>query len=489
MSFFSTKKISWLSPGEFNSAGGYKELWRIAYPLVIMCASHTVMQFVDRMFLAWNSGEDVAAALPAGILYFTLFCFFSVTLGFTSAVVAQLFGAKENRGCVEAAITGFFIAIALALFVGLVNPLIGTFLMSSGTQANADILNRQLAYFEGLRWSGAFVCMSTPLFAFFSGRGNTKPAALINTFGCVLNIFLDYVFIFGKCGFPAWGICGAGIATTICTAVTFLIILIVYLSVDQKLFPTRSLFLPKWRYVSKLFKFGAPAGMQVFCDTGAFAVVVLLTGLLPTEAQSATTIALSINNFAFVPMLGMADATAIVVGQYIGAKRKNVANRVAYRSWRMATLYMGCCALVYVTMPETLTRLFAPAEEGGAIDFSIVIENCRIILICAACFSVFDATKFVFLSALRGAGDTRFVFMISSGAAWLILVPGVTILIVWLKVSVLGVWIFLTVYTCLDACFMLWRFRTGKWRSITLVQSEQLVTETPVGESAVTGQV
>ena len=167
---FSPKTLKgYVSRRHFLEPGGYLELWRVAYPLIIMSASLTVMQFVDRMFLAWHSPEDVAAALPSGILYFTLFSFFSVTIGFTSAVVAQLYGAKEYVSCVRAAWSGFYVALAAGLWIALVYPLIGNFFMEHSIQIDPDIIERQKEYFRGLRFSGVFVCLSAPLFAFFSG--------------------------------------------------------------------------------------------------------------------------------------------------------------------------------------------------------------------------------------------------------------------------------------------------------------------------------
>ena len=111
---------------KFVEPGGYGQVLKIAYPLIILSASHTIMQFVDRQFLAFNSTEDVAAALPGGILYFTMFCFFMVTINFTSALVAQFFGAKDNQS-VKRTIDTIFIFI---FWASIVLTFIGFFLSS-----------------------------------------------------------------------------------------------------------------------------------------------------------------------------------------------------------------------------------------------------------------------------------------------------------------------------------------------------------------------
>ncbi|MEG2076450.1 MAG: MATE family efflux transporter, partial [Victivallaceae bacterium] len=107
----------------FHTPGGYREVWHIAYPLIMMSATQTLMMFVDRKMLASHSTNEMAAALPAGILYFTLFCFFSVTANFTSALVAQFYGNKERYSCVKSVWSGVYLAAGFSLLIIFVNPL------------------------------------------------------------------------------------------------------------------------------------------------------------------------------------------------------------------------------------------------------------------------------------------------------------------------------------------------------------------------------
>ena len=113
----------WFARSEFTMPGGYREIWHVAYPLILMNASFTIMQIADRIFLARNSTLELSAAPVAGILYFGLFCFATVTIGFTSAVVAQLFGADDRRGCVEAVWSGVFTGMAVGGVMVVLVPL------------------------------------------------------------------------------------------------------------------------------------------------------------------------------------------------------------------------------------------------------------------------------------------------------------------------------------------------------------------------------
>jgi MATE family multidrug resistance protein len=448
--------------------GGYREIWRIAYPLIIMSASHTVMQFCDRKFLAMNSTEDVSAALPAGILTFTLFAFFMVTVNFTSALVSQHYGNNDKKACVRSVWNGFYFALFSAFIIIFIVPWIGLAVIDNSMH-EPEILRRERLYYIALIPGGAFVCLGAAFSAYFSGQGKTWNIALVNMFSCGLNILLDYLLIFGKLGFPAWGITGAGIATSIANLVSCVIIFVWFICMNQKKYPTRRYRSFDFSYIKKLLSFGSPSGAQVFLDVGAFTVTTFLIGRIDREAMAVTTVALSINMLSFLPLLGLSDATSIVVGQYIGRGKREVAQFIAYRSWVMASLYMILAGAVFICFPEWLIGHFAPVNESG-IDFSEVVRLGQLILICAAIFNFFDATKFVFMGALRGAGDTRMVMYICIGCAWGVMVPGVVISIILLKLSVIHVWVFLTCYLACEAGIIYMRFRSGKWKHIKMIE-------------------
>ena len=269
----------------FIGRGGYLEICRIAYPLIIMSASNSVMQFVDRWFLAHHSTLDVAAAMPAGILYFTLFCFFMVTCNFTSAMVAQYHGAHDRQNLLRAVWAGQTVAVAAGLFITFIIPVLGLAILG-GTNHNPELVGREMDYFISLLPSGVFVCAAAPFYSFFSGQGRTLPVAVINIGGCLLNIPLNWLFIFGHCGLPPLGIYGAGIASSICAGLSMIAIVIYFYSQNQRKIPTRR----RWEFhpdlALRLFRYGAPAGFQTLVDVGAFTLLAFLIGDLGPTANA-----------------------------------------------------------------------------------------------------------------------------------------------------------------------------------------------------------
>jgi len=468
---FDLKFIKSLIPGAAKD-GGYLEIWQIAYPLIIMSASNTIMQFCDRKFLSLNSTEDVAAALPAGVLTFTLFSFFMVTVNFTSALVSQYFGRQDNAACVRSVWNGFYFALFSALIILFVIPWIGLAVINMGGHSG-ELLSRERSYYISLIPSGAFVCLGAAFGAYFSGLGKTGYIATVNVFSCLVNIGLDYIMIFGKLGCPAMGIAGAGLATSIATLLSFIILMALFLTRNQKQYPTRKHREFQFDYITRLLKFGTPAGLQCFLEVGAFTMLSFLIGKINQEAMAVTTIVLSINTLSFLPLLGLADATSIVSGQYIGRGHKEIVWQIAARSWIIATFYMIISGLVFILLPEWLVGQFAPSKSGN-IGFESIVQLGRTILILAAIFNFFDATKFVFMGALRGAGDTRMVLIICVSCSWGLMVPGILIIILVLKLSLFAVWLFITFHLGVEALLVFLRFISGRWKKINLIERESL---------------
>ncbi len=467
----------WFGRREFSAPGGYRQLALVAYPLILMSATNVVMQFADRKFLGNSSTEEMAAALPGGIWYFTLFSFFLVTANFTGALVAQLFGAKKYHDCVCAAWSGFYFSLMASALIVTAVPALGYWIMNDFV----DEALRQHAwvYFKALIPSGVFACLSAPFFSFYSGRGLTVPVAVVNVGICVANIFLDWVFIFGRWGVPRGGIFGAGLATSLSAGLGFLAAAALFFAADQGIYPTRTLRRFRGEYVLKLLKFGTPAGLQVLSDVGAFALIILIVGDLGPVPLAAMTVAFSINNLSFMPLLGVSDATAILCGQFIGRRQKKIASKVPYRSWRLALLYMLLTGAVYVSFPDLLTATFRPDESGGAISFAEVAKLSALVLSIAAMWNLADTVKFIFGGALRGAGDTHAVLLINTCCSWLVAMPGILLIVKVWKPHLAWVWIYLVFCTLLEGTLIFWRFRSGAWRRIKLVKNERDAAEVP----------
>ncbi|MCI7643101.1 MAG: MATE family efflux transporter [Lentisphaeria bacterium] len=469
------KLLSFCSRENFDREGGYREIWRIAYPLMIMGASYVILMISDRVLLSWHNSLEMAASVPAGGLSFTLFSFYTVTIGFTSALVAQYFGAGERDNCVRGVWNAFYLALMAGVCICCINiPLGRYFILVSGHKP--EIIELELKFFYSIQPSAFFACINAAFFGFFSGTGRTKIIAKVNTTMCLINVVLDYMLIFGveTLNVPELGILGAGIATSICTGIGSVWVVSEFLRQDQAEYATRKLLQFDWSKVKKIVTFGMPSGLQVMLGSGGFTVFQFMIGYISLEAQTSASIFISLNNLAFAPIVGFCDATSILVGQYIGRNKKEVAGQVVYASWRMLVPYMAILAILYLGFPEFLVNFFKQfdSEAASKINFAEVTSLVSVMLIAATFSNVTDALRFVYLGALRGAGDTKAILYIIGGCSLLIFIPGSCILTRVCHVGIIGLWLFMVGYVTLLMVLLMIRFHSGKWREINLIHSK-----------------
>lgn len=452
-------------------------MWLIAAPLILSMASYTIMQFADRVFLARYSSVTIQAALPAGIMAHTLICFFQALAGYAGTFTAHYHGAREPGQCVRATAQGLWLAVAAWPLILLLMPLGAWFFAVSGHPP--DVLAAEKTYFNILMAGGVVVPLNAAIGGYFMGIGRTRVNMCANAAGCALNIFLNYAMIFGHFGFPAMGIAGAAYATVISGFVTFLIH-VWYFAADGEV---RNLagraraagmpladWMPEFGLLTRIVRFGAPSGFQLLMDIGSFALFVMLTGRLGDVALAASNIAFSINNLAFAPLLGFGMAAATVVGHHQGARNFAAARRAGYTGLKMAMLYMCVIGATFVLFPRGYFELFR--SKDAAFSTGELLGLGRTMLLLMTVWGLFDTVSIVLSGALKGAGDTRFVMFYMILGGWLCLVPGALLLL--LRGSgIIELWCWLAFYVCVLAAGFWWRWQSGRWKTIKLIDHRE----------------
>ena len=455
--------------------GGYREILSLAYPLILSTASMTVMHFVDRMFLSWYSQSAIAAATPAGITSFTIVCFFMGVSQYTTTIVAQYYGAKENATCAAATWQGVFFSLASYGAILLLIPL-GPAIFRWGGHS-PELVELEVRYFSILMWGGGLVPLQSALSSFFTGRGDTKTTMIANVVGNVVNVVLDYGLIFGKWGLPEMGLTGAALATVLASIIPVAILTCLFLrSKNKRRYATHRVQFnaPLFR---KLLRYGLPAGSQFFLDIGCFTLFVILVGRLGEVELAVTNIALTIDMLAFMPVIGISIATSTLVGQAMGRKEPDVAEKTTYSALMLALAYMGFMATIFVLFPGQLLGIFK--TRGGDLgDFSAMLHYGRHLLIMVAIYSVFDALGMSFSAALKGAGDTRFVMWCSVIAGWTLFVPPVYLTVSVFRGGLILAWVWATLYIIILGLVYLWRFRKGKWKTIDMIGDDREAVST-----------
>lgn len=442
-----------------NEEGGVKELWKLTYPLVLSTASATIMQVVNRVFLAWYSSDALAAVMPAGILSFTFICFFLGTASYTNVFVAQYYGGKRYANLSVSLWQGVWLALFSAVIIALgIIPGLAIINMSAHAPAIKE-MERQ--YFMITMAGGGLVPLSAALSAFFTGRGKTKVTMQVQILANAINILLSYLLIFGKCGLPELGIRGGAYALVIGELVPVALFLMLILNEkNRRQYRTARLFSFHPPLFMKLIKYGVPNGVGFFLDIASFTVFVFLAGNMGSTVLAANNVIFTINTLAFMPILGVGMAVETLVGQYMGAKRPEVATRVAYSGIKLAAVYFVPLVCVFIFLQEPLLHLFSAHSATNMSDIFVIARTILKILIV---FTAFDMVGIVFSNAIRGGGDTKFQMMTAIACAWVVFVPGIYGLVK-IGAPITALWWWGAFYLALLAGVCYYRFRSGKWQ-------------------------
>jgi len=307
--------------------GGIRELVRVAYPLILSTASHTIMQFTNRVFLAHYSPDALAACVPAGILSFSFLCFFMGTATYTNAFVAQYYGRKKTASVSVAVWQGVWLALVSGVILLSLTPA-GLYLIDhSGHAAAVRALERP--YFAILTAFAGFPVLNTALAAFFIGRGKTKVPMAVNIAGNALCVLLSWLLIFGAGPFPEMGIKGAGLAAVAGQMLMTVIYLrLIFSAANRRRYRTYRLVGVNKGMFARLIKYGVPNGVGFFLDVASFGAFIFIIGGMDKISLAASNIIASINMLAFMPVIGLGLASLTLVGKYIGMKKPDVAVRV-----------------------------------------------------------------------------------------------------------------------------------------------------------------
>jgi MATE family multidrug resistance protein len=428
----------------------------------------TVQVFVDTVLLSWYDPRAMAASFPAVMWFWLPFGLLQVSAGYTSTFVAQYTGARRPHRVGPAVWQGIHFATLAGLGMLLLLPVAPLLIAAGGHTTALQAL--EVDYLRCLAFAAWPMLVMAAINGFFSGRGQTWTVLGIEAFGTAVNIALALVLIFGRLGLPELGIRGAGWATVAGSWASALLALALLLRRPYREgFATASGWRPERELFGRLLKYGGPAGLQVFLDVLVFNLFVQLVGRLGEAAMGATTLTIRLNMIAFLPMMGLGQAVCILVGQRLGADRPDLAEKSAFTGLKWGFGYMSTVALIYLTLPTLLVSIF----EGGRDpqDFAAVAAIVPRLLVCVAAYSVVDAVTLTFAFALRGAGDTRFLTLLTFCVAWPVMVLP-TYLVVRAGGSVYWAWGFATAHIfAMAGCFWL-RFRSGKWKTMRVIEPE-----------------
>jgi len=445
-----------------------RALLTLAWPVILARATQSVIGFCDALMVA-PLGEEALAAATTGALNTIAFVILPMgTVFILQSFAAQLRGRGELGAIPRYAWYGVALAVLSGLFALMCRPFTADLLQRFGYAPRVHEL--MTSYLTVRLLSVAPAVGIEALGNWYGGLGNTRAAMIAGIVAMASNVVANYILIGPHFGLPGYGVTGAAWASVLATWLGFSVIFVAFL---RERYGERSVlhaisdltFSGLWR----VMRFGLPNGVNWFLEFAAFALFInLVVGHLGTTVLAAFNVVIQINSISFMPAFGLASAGAIMVGESIGRRAPEEVWPWLKLTSKVACVWMGSVALVYLSFSALLMGWFRPSGVTG----EALVEVGAGMLALSAVWQLFDALGLTFGEALRAAGDTAYCMMLRVLLAWTVFVPGA-----WYTVRVLhggttAVMISLIVYLVLIALGLGRRFASGKWRNIDLVGSE-----------------
>lgn len=434
---------------------------RMSGPIVLGMLSFTIMEFFDKAMVSYVSTDALAAVGSAGIGSYTLCTLYLGIISVVTTFVAQCFGRGEKHLCARYCWQGLHLSLLGILFTVVLWPLSEPLFNAMGHSPKVTEL--ELHYFR-IRLTGyVFIGINGALAGFFQAINKSSIPMYAAIVGNALNLFFNYLLIFGKFGFPRLEVGGAALATVISTVFQAVFLAAVFLSTRyNNEFQTRTSWHFDWKRTRELVSIGLPAAISMFLDIANWWIfVAFIVGRLGAVQLAANTIALSFMHVCFLPAVGLNYGISAIVGQWLGRGDIPRAKSRTYTAMRIAVFYMAFMGILFAVFgPEIIRFVFNTEGEVAELGHKI--------LILAACFQAFDAVNIISMGALRGAGDTRWMMFITLLNSYLVFLPLAILFGILLNGGAVGAWAGATVFIILLSGMLFWRFYSEAWRDINI---------------------
>ncbi|GAA4901109.1 MATE family efflux transporter [Flaviramulus aquimarinus] len=407
-----------------NYTKEFRYNWKLAAPVMLGMLGHTFVSFVDNIMVG-QLGTAELAAVSLGNSF--MFIAMSLGIGFSTAITPLIAEADSANDFIRGKSSfkhGLFLCtvlgVLLFLMVFFAKPLM--YLMKQPV----EVVELAIPYLDLVAFSLIPLIVFQGFKQFSDGLSMTKYPMYATLIGNVINIILNYVFIFGKFGFPELGIVGAAYGT-----LASRIIMVWYLWLllrgkeKSKAFVTQiKFFVLDKLMLKKIINLGAPSAMQMFFEVAIFTAAIWLSGLLGKNPQAANQIALNLSSMTFMVVMGLSVAAMIRVGNQKGLKAYFELRRIAFSLFLMGMLFAISFAIIFFVFHDYLPRIYVDFDDPkDLMDNTEVVKIASKLLIAAAIFQISDSIQVLVLGALRGLQDVKIPTIITFISYWLIGFP------------------------------------------------------------------
>ncbi len=440
---------------EFTSGSIGRAVFLLSVPMILEMFMESVFAVVDIYFV---SSVSVDAVATIGLTESVVTLVYAVGIGLSmgaTAMVARRIGEKDEQGAEKVAVQAIFLGVFVSLIIGF----LGIFYAKDILRlmgAEASVVESGFRYTQIILGSNVTILLLFLINAIFRGAGEASIAMWILIGSNLLNICLDPILIFGWGPIPGYGVTGAAMATmTGRTLAVLAQLYILFFGYSRIKLGWNKLVLDL-KLMWNLVKLSLGGIGQFIIGTSSWIFLMRIMSTFGTDFVAGYTIAIRVMLFSFMPSWGMSNAAATLVGQNLGAKKPDRAEKSVWITGKYNAIFMTAVGIIYLVAAPTLIGIFTQEEsvlKFGAICLQIV-----------AIGYFFYAYGMVLTQAFNGAGDTYTPTIINFICFWIFQLPFAYTTAVLLGWGPKGVLIAITSAEVLICIISFFWFRTGKWK-------------------------
>lgn len=424
-------------------------LSRLAGPLVLIQVGTMLMGVVDTIMVGRVSAAALAAVALGNMYFFAISIFGMGVLFALDPIIAQALGARDElavrRGLQRGLVLALLLTVPITLVLLTVRPVLEL------VNQPVDVIPNAAGYVYRNALSVWPFYVFVVLRQTLQAHRRVMPIAITIVVANIVNVALNYAWIYGNFGFPAMGVIGSAWATTVSRWLMAVLLLALGWSTLRRYLAERAPNLLDLQPLWRMLRLGLPIGAQMMLEGGAFNIMALLMGWLGVVQVAAHQIALNLASLTFMVPLGVSSAAAVIVGHAVGRGDAEGVRRSTVASLAVGAGFMLFTGVLFIASPELLARLYTP-------DMA-VIALAALLLPIAGVFQVFDGLQVVAIGLLRGLGDTRTPMIVNVVGFWCIGMPVSLWLGFGLDYGAEGLWWGLVVGLVIVALFLIARVR------------------------------
>jgi putative MATE family efflux protein len=429
----------------------------LSVPMILEMMMESLFGIVNVFYVARLGADSIAAV---GLTESMLTIVFGIAIGLsmaTTATVARRTGEHDPEGAAVAAVQSIIMGVLTSVPLAVAGVAFAPALLGL-MGAEAGVIRTGSTYAAIILGGNVCILLLFLINAIFRGAGDAATAMRSLWIANIVNIVLDPCFIFGLGPFPELGVTGSAIATTIGRGTGVAFQLWVLLSGRSRIVIGRKHLRLDVPVLVKLLRISVGGMFQFLVATASWLGLTRIVAIFGSEALAGYTLALRILIFAMLPSWGMSNAAATLVGQNLGARRPERAERSVMFAGLSNVIFLTFVALVFIMFTERIIGIFTT-------DAAVVAYGVTALRIISYGF-VFYGYGMVMVQAFNGAGDTFTPTVINLFCYWLFQIPAAYALAVHLNLGARGVFMAIPVAETLLTVLAIIYFRRGRWKAM-----------------------